>query len=139
MYTDKLSKYSEYAPLFLRLGVGVIFLVHGIGKLFSIGPLAVGVQNFSGFLAGMGVPAALVVAWIVALVETLGGIAILIGFQTRCASLLVAINIGFALILVHLKNGFANGNGGFEFPLLLFLATLTLLFMGAGKKLAIDK
>tara|TARA_Y100000310_G_C20605126_1_gene775104 strand:+ start:95 stop:217 length:123 start_codon:yes stop_codon:yes gene_type:complete len=35
MFTDKLSKYSEWAPVALRLGVGLIFLSHGIGKLLN--------------------------------------------------------------------------------------------------------
>tara|TARA_Y100000310_G_C20605126_1_gene775105 strand:+ start:250 stop:516 length:267 start_codon:yes stop_codon:yes gene_type:complete len=87
----------------------------------------------------MGIPAAIVVAWIVALVETFGGLFILLGYQTRCAATLVTINIGVVLILVHLKNGFSAANGGFEYILLLFLGSLALALRGSGKKLAIDK
>lgn len=139
MFTDGLKKYADYAPLLLRLGVGIIFFVHGLGKLLNIGPSAVGVSNFAGFLAGMGVPLALLLAWVVAIVETFGGLAILVGFKTRLAALLVAIDIGVAILLVHLKNGFSAGNGGYEFVLLLFLASLALAFRGPGKKLAVDK
>jgi putative oxidoreductase len=108
-------------------------------ELLNMGPHALGTTNFAGFLASMGIPAAMVVAWIIALMETFGGLAILIGFKTRIAALLLTINIGVALILVHLKNGFSAANGGFEFILLLFLASLALAFRGAGKKFKIDK
>ncbi|MAF50670.1 MAG: DoxX family protein [Nanoarchaeota archaeon] len=139
MFDKQLAKYSDYSIFLVRIGVGIIFLSHGIGKLLNIGPFAIGTSNFAGFLNSMGVPIAIVVAWIVTLVETFGGLAILAGFKTRLAALLVSINIGIAIILVHLKNGLNSANGGFEFVLLLFLASLAIAFKGAGKKFKLDK
>ena len=63
-----LAKHAEWAPVFLRLGVGIVFLVHGLGKLLAIGPAPLGLAGTAGFLASIGVPAAGFFAWVVALV-----------------------------------------------------------------------
>jgi len=130
-------KYSEWSLIFLRLGVGFIFLMHGVGKLFAIGPFAMGVDSVAGFFGSTGVPIPMFFAWIVSLVETFGGLAILLGFWTRLSALLLSITMTVALLLVHIPNGFYKTNG--ELPLLLLLGALTLLFAGAGKKLSIEK
>lgn len=139
MLEKYLGKYSDWSVLCLRFSVGIVFLVHGVGKLFAVGPVALGVSNFSGFLASLGVPLPMLAAWIVTLVETLGGLAILVGLFTREAALLLAVDMLAAFLLVHLNNGFAVQNNGYEMVLLLFFGCLTLLFGGAGKKLALAK
>lgn len=120
--------------LFLRFSVGIVFLVHGVGKLLNLGPTAIGVQNFAGYLASLGVPLPLLAAWIVTVVETFGGLAILLGLFTREAALLLSLDMLTAFFLVHLPNGFAVQNGGYEMVLLLFFGCLTLLFSGPGEK-----
>jgi putative oxidoreductase len=126
------SKYSDWAFVFLRLGVGIIFLVHGTQKLM-------GIAGTAGFLGGLGFPAATLFAWILAIVETLGGLFLIIGLYTRLSALLLSINMVLAISLVHLKNGFSNSNGGYEFTMLLLFGALTLLFGGPGKRLALEK
>jgi putative oxidoreductase len=139
MLSDYLKKNADWAPLVLRLGLGIVFLVHGVGKLFAVGPAAVGVSNFAGFLSGMGIPLAVLVAWIVALLETVGGIAIILGVFVRPAAFLLAINMLVALFLVHWKNGFSASNGGYEFVFVLALGSLALALRGSGKKLALKE
>jgi len=135
---DKLFiKYSEWSLIFLRLGVGFVFLMHGVGKLFAIGPFAAGISGTAGFFANVGIPGAVFFAWVVSLVETVGGLAILLGWFTRLSALLLSIDMVAAILVVHIPNGFYKTGG--ELPLLLLLAALTLLFAGAGKKLSIEK
>lgn len=134
-----LAKHSDWAVLFVRLAVGVVLLVHGLGKLFAIGPTAVGIAGFSGMLLGLGVPAAVFFAWVVALVETVGGLFILVGFWTRLSALLIAVDMLVAALLVHIPNGFSLANGGYEFVLVLFLASVSLVFSGAGKKWVLER
>jgi len=136
---NKLSKYSDWSLVVLRIGVGGIFLIHGLGKLLNIGPYAVGIGGTAGFLGSLGFPAALFFAWVLTLVETLGGAFILAGFLTRYAAVGVGIDMIVAIILIHLPNGFAVTNGGYEFPLLLLLAAIALLLSGAGNKLSLEK
>ena len=126
------SQYKDWAPIFLRLGVGIVFLVHGIQKLL-------GISGVVGFFSNLGIPVPTLFAWIVAIVETFGGAFIIIGFLTRWSALLLSVDMLVAILLIHLKNGFSVANGGYEFALLLFLSSLTLLFRGSGKKLALDK
>ena len=136
---NKLSKYSDWSLVLLRIGIGVIFLVHGLGKLLSIGPYAAGIGGTAGYLASLGIPAALFFAWILALVETFGGVFILAGFLTRYAAAAIAIEMIVAIILVHLPKGFSVLNGGYEFPLLILLGAIALVLSGAGNKLVLEK
>lgn len=129
MYFDESPQYS---PLIVRLGLGSVMLIHGIGKAFNVGPSATGVAGFSDVLASLGVPAPLLFAWIVTLVELLGGACVLLGLFTRGASALIACDVFTALLLVHLPNGFAVSNGGFEFVMLLFFAAVSLAVGGPG-------
>lgn len=132
------SNYADWSILFIRLGVGIIFLVHGLGKLFNIGPVALGIPGTTEFFASLGIPSPLFFAWLVALVESLGGLFIILGLFTRISALLVAIDIGVAILLVHLPKGFSASNGGYEFVLLLFLGAVSLVFSGAGKKIVLE-
>lgn len=129
-----MKKYSELSWLILRLGVGTIFFVHGIGKLFNIGPLAVGISGMAGFLTSLGIPGAMFFAWVSALVETFGGLFILVGLYTQYAGFLVSLDILIALILVHLPKGFSITKGGYEYALLLLLSSIALMLNGGNKK-----
>jgi len=64
------TKYRGVALLLLRLGVGLIFVVAGWDKLMDIsGPQA--------FFADLGIPLAGLMAWVVAIVEFVGGLMVL--------------------------------------------------------------
>jgi len=126
------SGYKDMAWLLLRLVVGITFVMHGSQKLFGAfnGP---GVQGFAGFLGSLGVPAPILFSWIVSLVEFFGGLALILGIFTRLFALLISVDMTVALLLVHVKNGFFAGAGGFELVLLLLASALALATHGAGK------
>ena len=121
-----LGKHSNYGTLILRVIVGIVFIVHGYLKL-------AGLEGTGGFLSSLGVPAAGFFAIVVALVEFFGGIALVVGLFTRYVGLLLAIDMLFAIILFHGKNGFLLSNGGYEFVLVLLAASIFFLLHGAGK------
>ena len=77
----------------LRLAVGLVFLMHGGQKLFVFG-----VAGVAGFFGNLGIPAPMAAAVVVSLVEFLGGIALVLGFLTRWAALLLAINMLVAVL-----------------------------------------
>ncbi len=110
----------------LRVVTGVIFAVHGYQKL------AGGIGGTEQFLASLGVPLALFFAYVVTLVELLGGIALIAGFLTRWASLFLTVDMIVALFLVHIGNGFYVSKGGYEYVLILLAAVVTLFMTGAG-------
>jgi putative oxidoreductase len=87
-------------------------------------------------MAQVGIPAPGAAAVVVTLVELLGGLALVLGALTRLASLLLAIDMVVAVVVVHLPAGFFLPLGS-EFALTLLGATLTLLLTGPGA-LAVD-
>jgi putative oxidoreductase len=113
----------------LRVVVGVIFVAHGAPKLFG------GMEGTAGFFGSLGIPLPLVAAWGVALLEFLGGIALIGGLLVTPVSLLLGIHMFVGIVLVHAQNGFyviGPGSGGIEFNLLLIASLLMLVFGGPG-------
>lgn len=123
---------TDWGIALVRLALGVVFVVHGVGKLLDVGPTATGIDGFAGFLAGLGIPLPELVALGVALVETFGGLFVLVGFLTRYVAALIAVDMLAATVLVHFPQGFAVSNGGYEFTLTLFLVALSVVFFGSG-------
>ncbi|RWA61636.1 DoxX family protein [Mesorhizobium sp.] len=67
-----------------RALLAVIFLLSGFGKLTAI-------SGTAGYFGALGLPLPTVTAIVVGLIELLGGLAILVGFQTRAAAWVLAI------------------------------------------------
>src|SRR5215213_7642938 len=91
----------------LRVVVGIVFVMHGQQKLFEMGVGGVG-----GFFASLGVPAPQLAAVVVSLLETVGGVALILGVLTRLFGLLLMGDMLVAMLLVHRPNGFFAGNSG---------------------------
>jgi len=123
---DKLGG-SALGSLILRVAVGVIFLVHGIQKY------NIGVDGIGSFLGSLGVPLPGLFAYFVIALEIFGGLALIAGIYTHWAAKLFALEMLAAFFLVHVSNGFYVADEGYEFVLLLFAASITLMITGAGK------
>ena len=114
------------AALALRLGLGVMFLAHGLwlkGVVYTL-------PGTAAFFAAVGLPGPL--AYLVFAAETIGGLLLIAGVQVRLVSLaLLPVLLGATW--VHLPNGwlFTNPGGGFEYPLFLALATGVQALLGA--------
>ncbi len=128
---------NEFSKFFLRLALSVVIFPHGAQKLFGIfgGHGLEGTLSF--FQQQFGLDPILI--WLLIITETLGAIAILLGFLTRIAAAGIATVMIWAMVLVHLPNGFfMNWYGtqqgeGFEFHLLAIGISLALLFGGGGR------
>jgi len=117
----------DWAPVPLRLSLGVIFFAHGAQKVTQT----------------LHIPAPLAV--LAFLAEFLGGIALLVGGFTRWVALLLAGEMFVAALLAHLRNGFflnwtnaPNAGHGIEYNVALVGATLALVMTGGGK-FSLDK
>lgn len=122
----------DFASLVLRLGLGAVFIAHGLQKTFGFfnGP---GIKGFSEMLAGLGFSSPLFWAYVAGYVELLGGFCLIIGFLTRISSTLLLILITVAALKVHLAKGFFLANGGFEYTLIIACVCAALIILGAGK------
>jgi len=113
----------------LRIVIGVIFVAHGWPKLSG------GVAGTAEFLGSLAVPFPLMVAWFLAILETVGGLLLVVGYLVVPVAALLAAHMTAGIFLVHLPNGFfvvGSGQNGIEFNLLLVAGLLTLMFVGSG-------
>lgn len=122
----------QWNPVVLRLALGLVFVVSGVGKVFAVGPKASGIGGFSGMLADLGVPLATAVAVVIGFTELLGGILLLLGLFTRFVAAALAVVMIGATVLVHLPNGFVASEGGIEYTLVLSLVSIALVLSGPG-------
>ncbi len=123
---------EPWSLLPLRIALGGIFIIHGSQKLFVFG-----LPGVARFVGKLGFHPMMFWAVVLALVELLGGIAILVGFMTRWAVLLITIEMIIAIDLVVWRTGFFTPSG-MEFNIALIAACLTLLLAGA-KKPSVDQ
>jgi putative oxidoreductase len=126
----------DIALLLLRLTVGLALAAHGTQKLFGWfgGP---GLSATRQFFTVLGFPPGRRPALMAALGETASGAFLAVGFATPVAVAVVVSVMLVAIVTVHLGKGFFAQNGGYEYPLVLVVAALTLAFTGPGS-LSID-
>jgi putative oxidoreductase len=116
----------EIAYALVRVIIGYILLMHGWGK-FNIGFAGV-----TGFMAKQGFSPAELFAGSAMFLETVGAICIIIGLFTRFFAAALAIELGIAFLIVHMPKGFAAGQGGFEYVLLLGIVLFSIAIRGGG-------
>ena len=93
---------KDLAVLVARVAIGAVLIAHGAQKFFA------------------------------AVVELVGGAALVLGAATSVAGLLVTLNMLGALVLVHLGNGVFVDQGGFELVAALGAGALILAATGPG-------
>ena len=137
MLDKTFERFAVWGPLFIRIALGITFVVHGSQKLFGVfgGP---GISGFAKYLEIVGVPIPTLFSPTVAAVEFFGGILILTGFLTRWAALFISIDMLIAILLVHISKGFFIDKGGIEFAFANLFMALSLLLTGSGGKCSID-
>ena len=108
-----------------RILLALIFIISGVGKLANP-------AGTVGFMESMGVPGILV--WPTLALEILGGIALVIGFQTRIAAFALAVFSIAAAVIFH--HNFAD-----QMQMIMFLKNLSiaggLLLLSASGALAL--
>tara|TARA_Y100000310_G_C20587580_1_gene766268 strand:+ start:882 stop:1244 length:363 start_codon:yes stop_codon:yes gene_type:complete len=114
------KKVDRWSLFFLRVVIGLIFIIHGYTKLFG------GLEQTSSFLAQLGIPLASLFAVLIAILELFGGIFLIIGLFKRWTAALLTLEMLVAFLLVHLKNGFLISNGGYEFIILIIASLLVI-------------
>ncbi len=122
----------EVSTLVLRVVLGLTFFVHGLVKFQG------GIENTVGWFASIGLPGAL--AYVVAILELVGGIALIIGLGSRAVSGLLALLMLGATIKVKLAAGFLGAGQGAGYELDLALMAMAVVIAINGSKLfALDQ
>jgi len=128
MILSSLSKFRDAGLLFLRVGIGLMMVLHGFPKLAG-GTAAW--QKLGQAMTHLGIDF-FPVFWGLscAMVETLGGVFLILGFCFRPVSVLLALNFVVATVLLYKTSG--------EFlqwsrPLEMLILFIGLTVIGPGK------
>ena|SRR5579859_5069977 len=96
-----MSQTTHASAAFGRLLIGALFLLSGVGKLAA--PLAT-----QGFIASVGLPYPAVAYVMATAIEIGGGLALVLGFQTRRVALAIALFSVATAVFFHAN--FADQN-----------------------------
>jgi putative oxidoreductase len=123
--------YGKLGPMthaILRLGAGLLFLQHGLQKMF-------------GLLGGFGTPgetAQLMSRFGVAgILETFGGLLLIVGLATRPIALVLMLEMLVAFSIAHLPRGGAPIQNGGE-PALLYAVIFAFLAANGAGPFSVD-
>jgi putative oxidoreductase len=119
---------ADTGKLVLRLALGLLILLHGIAKLMN------GVGPILGIVEKAGLPQ--VFGYLVFVGEVLAPLLVIVGFWTRAAAVVVAINMVVAVGLVHTAQLFQlsqQGGWALELQGMYFFTAVAIALLGAGR------
>lgn len=118
--------------LLIRLCLGIAFIWHGTPGIFS-GDFMEGITSY---MHMNGIPMPKLMAYLSQGTELLCGVLLLLGFWTRPAAFLLAINMAVAAIVVSTGEAGDLVNGELN---LLYLIMAVALFLNGPTSLSLDK
>ncbi|MCG7248543.1 DoxX family protein [Corynebacterium simulans] len=118
----------DTALLLLRAVLGLVFVAHGVDKMFFAG-----IDETTGQFSAMGIPQPHVSAYIAALGEMIGGSLLVVGLLTTFVAGALALFMACALYFAHLGHGLFAADGGFEYPAVLIASLVMIVVFGSGR------
>jgi putative oxidoreductase len=122
------QNHQDLGKFVLRVTLGLLVLLHGIPKITG------GVGGIAGMLEGAGLPGFLAYGAYVG--EVIAPLMLIVGFQTRLAAALVAINMLFAIFLAHAGQIFQlteMGGWAIELQGMFLFTAIALVLLGGGR------
>lgn len=119
---------DELGKFVLRVSLGCMLILHGIGKL------AHGIAPIERLVVANGLPA--ILAWGVYVGELLAPAMMILGVYTRLGGLLATVSMGFAIMLAHRAQIFTLTSmwaWTIELQGLFLFGSLAVVFLGAGR------
>ncbi|HEX5210554.1 MAG TPA: DoxX family protein [Pseudolabrys sp.] len=120
------AKMLPIAATLVRIVVGIMFVMHVMGKFHN------GADAVAGYMGKNGLHPGAFFAYAAMALESIGGACLIIGLFTRFFAAALAIEMLIALLVVHLPKGYAAGGGGFEYVLLIGIVCFTIAMRGGG-------
>ena len=125
-FVEGTEKLRDFLLLMFRLILAVGFWEPAMMKLKNLS----GIAEWYG---SMNYPLPGVNAFISMVIEVLGIVLLTLGLRSRVIAIPMMIVMIIATLTVHLPNGFAAGDNGFEIPLYYFMMLFALVIYGSGK------
>lgn len=122
----KFDHLRDLSLLFLRLILAYGFYMPAVNKWKNM-------EGIAQWFESMNYPLPLLNAYLAGITEAAGVVLLLLGLGTRIISIPLMFTMLVAIFTVHIGNGFAAGDNGFEIPLYYLLMLFVLLSYGAGK------
>lgn len=119
---------ADTGKLLLRLALGVLILLHGIAKVMSGPAFILGTVEKAGLPQPFG--------YLVYVGEVLAPLLVIVGFWTRPAALVIAINMLVAVYLVHVPQLLQiskTGGWALELQGMYLFTALSIALLGAGR------
>jgi putative oxidoreductase len=120
MFHSKLLHRPNIGILILRIVVGAVFIYAGVEKLSNM-------QQTIQFFGMIGFGAFW--AWLVSLVEVIGGVLLVVGYATQIAGILLFITMAVAVEKIFGQAGFMGSLGA----IMLGVSALVIAISGCGK------
>ena len=118
---------APYGAMLLRLILGIVYVMHAYLALVIFGP-----AGMIDYQVKNGVPFPEIATWYLILAHGLGGIFLVLGIFPRWAALANVPAMLGAIVFVHAKSGFWAHKGGYEYALVLLVASVAVAMMGGG-------
>ena len=109
---------------FLRISIGSVFVIFGFGKIMG------GIPGLSQWLGKLNFPFPMLLAYLAAMTELIGGIMLILGLFTRFSAVSLAFTMMMAII-VHIMDG--DGFRSFSHALTQFLIMISIIIMGSSR------
>jgi putative oxidoreductase len=119
---------ADLGRLLLRLAIGALILFHGIAKVRG------GIDPITQLVTAHGLPG--FVAYGVYIGEVVAPVLVILGWYSRIGSLIISINMLFALFLAHRAQLFQlaeSGGYALELQALYLVVAIALALMGPGR------
>lgn len=124
------GKYASFGPVFLRVILGIGFVVHGYTKFDRDGGVS---ATGTAFADNLGIPAGEIVAPVVGALEVGLGILLIVGLATRVSSIVLSAILFGAIVYVKNEGFLFNGNqAGAELDLVYIAGLFSLVLSGPG-------
>ena len=124
---------GPYSYAFMRFATGAVLVPHGVQKILFASP-----EGFSHNIAGKGLPAALLLAYLTFFTESVSAVCVALGLFTRIAALMMWIEMLVIITNFNWQYGYFWTNKGIEYAL-LWLALCTAIFFRGGGRYSLDR